>query len=117
MQRKKAKFKSELMQRKKAKFKSKKGKMEYFFLLGSRGGFLFEPPSDLADVAAEDGGGLLDVATEEENSSADANHRQDEVGQSHCSQKKTLEKPSSRSSKRASVEQRRFRKRCTQSLD
>lgn len=58
--------------------KRKKG-----FLLGGRGGFLLEPVADLADVATEDGGGLLNVASEEEDSGAHADHRQDEVRQCH----------------------------------
>lgn len=52
-------------------------------LLGSGGGFFFEPVADLAEVAAEDGGRLPSIRAEKEDGGADAHHRHNEVGQRH----------------------------------
>ena len=67
-------------------FGGNRERTKLFFLecvLGSGAGFFFEPVADVAEVAAEDGGGLLDVAPEEDDGGAYAHHRHDEVGQRH----------------------------------
>jgi hypothetical protein len=53
------------------------------FILGSGGGLLLEPVADVAHVAAEDGGRLLDVAPQQHHRSAHPHHREDEVGERH----------------------------------
>lgn len=49
------------------------------------GGFLLEPGTNLAGVAAEHRAGLADVGGEEERRRAHRRHRQHEVGQRHLS--------------------------------
>lgn len=59
-------------------------------VLSGGGGFVFKPLSDMADVAAEDGGGLLHIAPQQQHDGAHSGHRQYEIRQRHFSQTRLI---------------------------
>lgn len=52
-------------------------------VLSCGGGFFFEPVADVADVAAEDGGGLFHIASQQQHDGAHSGHGQNEIRQRH----------------------------------
>lgn len=58
--------------------------MEKRSVLGGGGGLLLEPVADVAHVAAEDGGRLLDVFPQQHHRRAHPHHREDEVRERHA---------------------------------